>query len=130
MNEEQRAYFREYARKWRALHPGRTEESNRRWREKNPDYWKNCREARRRSKRARDQQYRRWLREVTSGMLCISCGAVDRLIFHHRDPTTKAFAIGAGSHPIPKALDEMQKCDVLCRPCHNRLHNRLRREAK
>lgn len=59
--------------------------------------------------------------------LC-SCGENDIacLEFHHRDPSKKKFQISnEGKHSSIKVLnEEIAKCDILCKNCHTKLHNR------
>jgi len=50
---------------------------------------------------------------------CIRCGYaghVAALVFHHRDPNTKAFAISVDGVPRawPRLIEEAAKCDLLC----------------
>ncbi len=57
---------------------------------------------------------------------CVRCGESDLvcLIFHHRDPATKAFTIGS-TGPIrteEAIIAEATKCDVLCLNCHAKVH--------
>jgi hypothetical protein len=55
------------------------------------------------------------------GRHCERCGTTDELEFHHRDPGEKI------SHRIwswswERIAKELEKCDVLCRPCHDAVH--------
>lgn len=55
----------------------------------------------------------------TLGRKCVKCGATEHLEFDHIDPTTKKFAIStmlAGK--LWPLLEELKKCQVLCRKCH------------
>lgn len=53
------------------------------------------------------------------GGVCVSCGATDKLEFDHVDPSTKQFDISAGySFGLSLLLQEVDKCQLLCRPCH------------
>jgi hypothetical protein len=61
------------------------------------------------------------------GGRCIRCGFaghVAALVFHHRDPTGKAFAISVDG--VPRAwerlVEEAAKCDLLCANCHRETH--------
>lgn len=61
------------------------------------------------------------------GGSCTKCGysrCVDAMDFHHRDPTTKDFQIGAGGvyHRFEIVKLELDKCDLLCANCHRELH--------
>jgi hypothetical protein len=57
------------------------------------------------------------------GGKCLLCGydkCIAALGFHHRDPSTKAFGIGAklASYGIDRLRVEAAKCDLLCANCH------------
>ena len=61
------------------------------------------------------------------GGRCIRCGYaghVAALVFHHRDPSTKTFAISVDG--VPRAwsrlVEEAAKCDLLCANCHREVH--------
>ena len=58
---------------------------------------------------------------------CMICGYNDdgsKLHFHHRDPSTKLFAISDALQYGPKKLqEEIDKCDLLCASCHTSHHN-------
>jgi hypothetical protein len=42
--------------------------------------------------------------------------------FHHRDPSTKQFAIGSFTGAWETLLVEAEKCDLLCANCHRLRH--------
>lgn len=51
------------------------------------------------------------------GRHCERCGTTDELEFHHRDPEEKI------SHRIwswswERIAKELEKCEILCKPCH------------
>lgn len=55
---------------------------------------------------------------------CMDCGiqkAPPVMTFDHRDRSTKKFKIAnAANKKSPTAImREIEKCDVVCRPCHN-----------
>lgn len=55
---------------------------------------------------------------------CARCGSEEDLLLHHRDPTKKV------SHRIwswseKRRLEELAKCVVLCRKCHDAVHHPL-----
>ena len=53
------------------------------------------------------------------GGKCNNCGTVERLEFDHIDPETRYFKLGKLlNHSKEAALEELKKCQVLCRPCH------------
>ena len=58
---------------------------------------------------------------------CKFCGAKENLTFHHRDKEDKVLSIvemaGTRQHfTIEDLKREIRKCDVLCEPCHIKLH--------
>lgn len=61
------------------------------------------------------------------GGRCMRCGYDDHLpalVFHHRDPSSKSFAISVDG--VPRAwhrlIEEAGKCDLLCANCHREVH--------
>lgn len=77
--------------------------------------------------RVKEVQRANWLRkkELVNAYLdninCMRCGEPDsRLLdFHHRDRTTKKFAIRCHSgRAIGSIFREIEKCDILCANCH------------
>lgn len=59
---------------------------------------------------------------------CEKCGYSDNvssLDFHHRDPTTKRFEIGARSKLTESVKAELDKCSVLCANCHMKEHHNI-----
>lgn len=87
-------------------------------------------------RRARQNRYARQQRAARTQMVqemkvargCQMCGYAGdarRLDFHHRDPSTKKFKIARGTTSLVSMADllaEVQKCDVLCKTCHERVH--------
>jgi 5-methylcytosine-specific restriction endonuclease McrA len=75
------------------------------------------------------------LRAVTAaGGACRGCGEavpVALFDFHHRDPSTKEFAIGADGilRSWARVEAELAKCVLLCANCHREVHAGLRRLA-
>jgi 5-methylcytosine-specific restriction endonuclease McrA len=67
---------------------------------------------------------RRWetRRKVAIGYLggqCVSCGETEDLEFDHIDPSTKLMAIArASSRSEDFFWAEVDKCQLLCNPCH------------
>jgi 5-methylcytosine-specific restriction endonuclease McrA len=54
------------------------------------------------------------------GGKCNKCGSTDNLEIDHKDPHKKSFELGRlwGEKTIPKALEELKKCQLLCKDCH------------
>ena len=67
------------------------------------------------------------------GGRCERCGydkSPRSLVFHHRDPAEKDFAIGGNGHS--RAWDRVKigldKCDLLCANCHGEVHEQWEQE--
>ena len=88
-----------------------------------------------RDKRARNassyraQKARRTRRKleliVAFGGRCVDCGyagCAAALDFHHRDPSSKEFALSAFHGTLVDFLAEAGKCDLLCAICHRLRH--------
>src|SRR5687767_12628323 len=64
---------------------------------------------------------------ATRGGQCTDCGydrSVAALEFHHRDPLTKEFGIGAFISSKHRLHVELEKCDLVCANCHRVRHER------
>lgn len=92
-------------------------------------------EARRRKRNAKTyrslkKRRRRRKSELVAarGGHCLDCGysgSVAAFEFHHRDPTTKSFALGEFSGALERLLREAEKCDLVCANCHRIRHAAL-----
>jgi hypothetical protein len=50
---------------------------------------------------------------------CVRCGTTEGLEFDHIDPKTKKFKVtDLDKYPIAEWWAEVDKCQLLCRPCH------------
>lgn len=82
-----------------------------------------CKECRK--ERERDRYYDIAADVAEYRTACIRCG-VDKpylIEFHHRDPEEKEFTIAHWRKKSKRALiDELKKCDPLCRNCHAEFH--------
>lgn len=73
-----------------------------------------------------------WYYSYKSKQRCENCGApgdMVNLTFHHIDPASKRFNISAmvmKGLSVARIKEEMKKCKILCRPCHDQLHPRKR----
>jgi len=69
------------------------------------------------------------LQLLKSKLKCDQCGESDPrcLEFHHRDPSEKIEGVRHLWHKSSKktAMDEMEKCDILCANCHRKHHHKL-----
>lgn len=74
------------------------------------------------------QEVKTYLGKIKQESGCSLCNETHPacLDFHHRDPSTKRFAISDFFKLKPSRfadlLDELKKCDVVCVRCHRRLH--------
>ena len=70
-----------------------------------------------------------WFKQLKSKP-CSDCGAnlaTEELDWHHRDPKTKVFSVGRDlyRHGRAQIVQELTKCDLVCRPCHRERHKTL-----
>lgn len=76
----------------------------------------------------------KWLKAEYAKTGCILCGSVtstkdNKLTFHHMSPSSKRFNLGDVSvykkikYGIRALIEELEKCCVMCRECHNLIHN-------
>ncbi len=89
-------------------------------------------EVRRRKRNAktyRSLKRRRLRRKVeliaAHGGRCLDCGYADCVAafdFHHRDASTKTFALAEFSGSLQRLREETEKCDLLCANCHRVRH--------
>ena len=74
-------------------------------------------------------EFHEWLQVLRAVNGCADCETHEgRLRHHHIDPTTKLYNV---SNMYRCSLDtlegELEKCVVLCRPCHTKRHVEMRR---
>lgn len=86
-----------------------------------------------RKRKAASPVIRHYYRDITDNYKknhpCKICGEceIEYLEFHHRDPKTKLYTVSAMvGFPLPLLHEEMTKCDILCRDCHQNLHKEIR----
>lgn len=83
-------------------------------------------ESSRRNRPIKNRQRGLWVQEIKSQLGCKICGEnrIPCLDFHHRDPSEKDADIGYAvwNWSKKRVLEEIAKCDVLCRNCHSWLH--------
>lgn len=53
------------------------------------------------------------------GGKCAKCGSTEKLEFDHIDPKQKSFSIWCRTYSEEKLLEELKKCQLLCREHHN-----------
>ena len=67
------------------------------------------------------------IKEARGGK-CIRCGyntCIKALEFHHIDPSKKDFTISNDHFKLIEAMQESQKCILICSNCHKELHDNL-----
>lgn len=87
--------------------------------------------SKRREKRKRQKKnVREFVNKYLSNHPCSKCGSTTTLTFHHVDPAKKNKTIAALIHgrSITKIKEEIDKCEVLCRHCHDVVHGMIRKE--
>jgi len=75
--------------------------------------------------RRKQNEIREWMANYKAGLKCERCPEAHPacLTFHHRDPTTKEFTLGAAVlYTLHRVQAEIAKCAVLCFNCHYKLH--------
>ncbi len=79
----------------------------------------------------RRRSYYKWFREMIADVKkanpCLACGETEIccLDFHHKNKKDKLESIGALVRlqwGLPRILEELKKCVVLCSNCHRKLH--------
>tara|TARA_R110000824_G_scaffold15595_1_gene65445 strand:- start:3098 stop:3505 length:408 start_codon:yes stop_codon:yes gene_type:complete len=67
-----------------------------------------------------------------AGGECEHCGFNEEISscydFHHKDPSKKEFAIGTKNYGLEKQKKEVDKCLLLCRNCHAKVHHKKHKE--
>lgn len=62
---------------------------------------------------------------------CLHCKSKKNLTFHHRDPSTKVFSLGnVKKQSIEQIQNEIAKCDLLCRDCHDVVHEMVPKDKR
>jgi hypothetical protein len=98
-------------------------EANKRYKAKNGVHWK-----------ARELVRRKILGDFVLqqklGKRCDLCREDDvtKLVFHHVDPTTKLFSVGSANRSIKAIVEELAKCVLWCKKCHNKYHHENRKK--
>lgn len=84
---------------------------------------------------SRAEQSKKVWQRAREVMSCADCGKDDNIEFHHPEPENKEEMVSMmwqrGYYP-PEVYEEIQKCEPICKGCHNKRHNKLEkaREAK
>lgn len=91
-------------------------------RKKKPELYR-ARNRKQAQERYTQKQHFKSVVKLHNGCLNPDCKWVGKwepalLQFHHTDPATKLFNIGAGGASIKSVMDEMKKCTLVCANCH------------
>ena len=86
-------------------------------------------ELKRMKRRRRRQRVKLYVREYLDQHPCKACGAKDNLTFHHIDPNDKRMTVSklTSYNSIIAIQNEIDKCEVLCRHCHDIKHEIVRK---
>ena len=77
------------------------------------------------------KELKEWYKKEKSTKDCIICHKRIYLQYHHVDPSTKIMSVAQMVHkafPKEDIIAEMNKCVILCRKCHCKEHNKMKRE--
>lgn len=72
-----------------------------------------------------------WYKEMKAAKCCELCGSIKYKQYHHVNPDEKTESVAQMVHkayPKEVILKEMDKCIVVCRSCHCRLHNQMKKK--
>ena len=125
--ENNKERYVEYKNQYHIDNKERISERTKKHRKENPEHHKKLRKLqyeKHQEKLVEDQkrirkERRQYLREYLGGK-CVRCGATERLEFDHIIPANKSYTIGCNitSFSIEELILEVDKCQLLCRPCH------------
>lgn len=56
-----------------------------------------------------------------AGSVCVECGTTEKLEFNHKSRADKSFELSGAAldKAWTKLLDELDKCEVVCKTCHD-----------
>ncbi len=85
-----------------------------RWQKANPEKAREACAKRKAENKALVEDYAK----VTGQDKCLHCGSKDQLEWDHIDPSTKLFMVSNYGRKKDALLEEVKKCQRLCRACH------------
>lgn len=132
--EKYNIYHREWNKKNRKKISKKESERKRRWKEKNPEKY------RQKLYDTKIKCLKAWwtiLEKHFGEIKCQVCGFKGNFAcfdFHHRNPKDKKIGgLSSRLHstlpfyePGKKLMEEIKKCDLLCRNCHSNLHSKVK----
>lgn len=111
------------SKKWQQENVEKMRSYRKEWYEKNKE---SEREKAKDRQSIRRKEFKKWFKEFKTTLKCSICGFSHpaALDFHHKDPSTKEFNLGAIGCSVSKEkiIEEIEKCDILCANCH-RIHH-------
>lgn len=133
--EEQRVYNAAY----KAAHKEEARSCNAEYRDANREeiraqraaYYVSNRDAILEKSARESAEFAEWLQVLRTVNGCEDCDTHEgKLEHHHVDPSTKLYNVSGMYRGSLDALeDELEKCAVLCIPCHNKRHVEMRAAA-
>ncbi len=128
---------KEYSRKWEEENKEKRREDKRKWREDNKEYYKEYRELNKEKRVEYNKKYKELNREKIReqrrgyrderksycieylGGKCVKCGTTHNLQFDHIKREGKKYNIaGRLTNDFTILKEELDKCQLLCAPCH------------
>lgn len=76
-------------------------------------------------------ELKEWYKKTKAEKHCTMCGGDDHKQFHHVWPHKKISSVSRMVHNGESKeiiIEEMEKCIILCRSCHCKEHNKLRKK--
>jgi len=125
--ENNKERYVEYKNQYHIDNKERISERNKKHRKENPEHHKKLRKLqyeKHQEKLVEDQRKirddRRTILRNRLGGKCVRCGSIENLEFDHIIKETKSFTIASSltRFNIEKLILEVDKCQLLCRPCH------------
>jgi len=125
--ENNKERYTEYKKQYHIENKERIAERLKKYQEENPEHCRKLRKAnyeKHQEKLVEEQRKirddRRTILRNRLGGKCVRCGSIENLEFDHIIKETKSFTIGSSltCFSIEELILEVDKCQLLCRPCH------------
>jgi hypothetical protein len=125
--ENNKERYEEYKKQYQIENKEWIAERSKKYREENPEHCKKLRRAQYEKHQEKLVEEQRKIRDDRRTILrnrlggkCVRCGSIENLEFDHIIKETKSFTIGSSltCFSIEELILEVDKCQLLCRPCH------------
>lgn len=125
MREDRREYYRQYYREHREDRLRYCKKYRQEHKEQIREYRLNHKEQIREQIKRCKERVIKLSNNIKQNMGCSMCGETNptRLVFHHVNPTNKKCGVFE-CRSINALLEEANKCIVLCRNCHRKVHSK------